>query len=213
MTHGFSQKDFEKNLDWLDQMLGLKEMLRIRIRNYSRGMLQQLALADCLIHDPELIVLDEPTANLDAISRRKLRELLQELAKKGKTILLSSHLLSEIEELCERVIFIKEGRILKQGKTRELLISEGGYLIRFKTPSALPEKLSGLGTFTEDSELGLTTLETRTEFEKDQAVRILSENYIPIDSLELKQKTLEQYFLEIVQEKALEKYLLEIIKE
>jgi ABC-2 type transport system ATP-binding protein len=212
-AHGVSRADFEKNIEWLDQAIGLKDILRTRIRNYSRGMLQQLALADCLVHNPELIVLDEPTANLDAISRRKLRELLRELAKMGKTILLSSHILSEIEELCDKVIFIKEGRIIQQGKTKDLLMSEGGYIIRFKTPSVMPEKLAGFGTITSDPELNVSTIETRTEVEKDQAVRILSENYIPIELLELKQKTLEQYFMEIVQEKQLEKYLLEIIKE
>jgi len=158
-------------------------------------------------------VMDEPTANLDAISRKKLKALLHYLARKGKTILLSSHILSEIEELCDKVIFIKEGKIIQQGKTRELLGDEGGYSISFKTPLTMPEQLAQIGTLTSDPESGNSLLKTRTEPDKDLAVRIMAENNIGIESLEPGQKTLEEYFLELVQEKALEKYLLEIIKE
>ncbi len=212
-SHGLSHADFEKNLDWLDSSLGLKDILSMKIRTYSRGMLQQLALADCLIADPDLIVMDEPTANLDAISRRKMKELLRYLAGKGKTILLSSHILSEIEELCDKVIFIKEGKIIQSGKTRELLGAEGGYLITFKTPIAMPELLEKLGELTFDPASKTSELKTRTESDKDLAIRVMAENNISIDALQLGQKTLEEYFLELVQEKVLEKYLLEIIKD
>ena len=210
-THGMSQKQFEDRVAWIDQAIGLKELLPMPIRSLSRGMLQQLALAQAMIHDPELLVLDEPTANLDAISRKKLKNLLLAMSSKGKTILISSHILSEVEELCGRVIFLDKGRLVQQGKTKDLVGTDGGYLIRFKTPVTMPEQLKNLGALVPDPEPGITGLETRTEMEKDMAVKVLIEKNISIDSLEQKQKTLEQLFLELLEEKVLEKIVTELM--
>jgi len=212
-TNGMNKKDFDQALDWLEKKLGIKELLELRVRQFSRGMVQQLALASALIHNPELVVLDEPTANLDALSRRRLKELLKELSGQGKTILLSSHILSEVEELCDKVVIIKNGQVIKRGSTEELLGREEGYLICFKTPSQLPEQLEKFGAISMDAERKITSLSVSDEYKKDLAVKALSENNIPIELLEPKQKTLEEYFLELTQQEALEKYFLEIVKE
>jgi len=212
-VNGKSRKEFLDRLEWLDQALGVKPMLMMRISDYSRGMLQLIAITQALIHDPDLVALDEPTANLDAVSRKRLKLLLAELRKKGKSILLSSHILSEVEELCDRVIFLEKGKLIQQGKTKDLLSFEGGYLVAFKTPNIIPEELVPLGTIASDPELGTTLLETKSEAEKDLAVKILAQNGISIDSLEPKQKTLEDLFLSLVEEKKLEKYFLELVKD
>jgi ABC-2 type transport system ATP-binding protein len=210
-THGLTQKQFEDRLSWVDQAIGLKDILPMPIRSLSRGMLQQLALAQAVMHDPELLVLDEPTANLDAISRKKLKNLILGMSAQGKTILISSHILSEVEELCGRVIFLDKGRVVQQGKTKDLVGTDGGYLIRFKTPVTMPEQLKNLGALVPDPEPGITGLETRTEMEKDLAVKALIEKNISIESLEQCQKTLEQLFLELLEEKILEKVVTELM--
>jgi ABC-2 type transport system ATP-binding protein len=93
------------------------------VAKFSRGMQQRIGLAQALINDPELLILDEPTSALDPLARVAMRELLLEANRAGKTIFLSSHLLSEIEMICHRVAILDKGRLVKLGKTEELLVS------------------------------------------------------------------------------------------
>jgi ABC-2 type transport system ATP-binding protein len=97
------------------------------VAKFSRGMQQRIGLAQALINDPELLILDEPTSALDPLARVAMRELLLEANRAGKTIFLSSHQLSEIEMICHRIAILDKGRLLKLGKTDELLISRDHY--------------------------------------------------------------------------------------
>ncbi len=90
---------------------------------FSRGMLQRIGLAQALVNDPELLILDEPTSALDPLARVMVRELLLAAKHAGKTVFLSSHLLSEIESICDRVAILHRGRLARMGKTSELLES------------------------------------------------------------------------------------------
>jgi ABC-2 type transport system ATP-binding protein len=106
---------------------GLLELVDLRVKqdamvnSLSRGMKQRLSLARALVHDPELLILDEPASGLDPRARIELRELIAELRSMGKTILISSHILSELEEICTDVGIIEAGRLLVQGPPREIL--------------------------------------------------------------------------------------------
>ncbi len=97
------------------------------VAKFSRGMQQRIGLAQALMNDPELLILDEPTSALDPLARVAMRELLLEANRAGKTIFLSSHLLSEIEMLCHRVAILDKGQVVKLGKTDELLVSRDRY--------------------------------------------------------------------------------------
>ena len=92
-----------------------------RIATYSRGMLQRIGLAQALINDPDLLILDEPTNGLEPLGRRKIRQLIEQLKARGKTIFFSSHELSEIETVCDEIIMIANGRIIRQGPVAELV--------------------------------------------------------------------------------------------
>jgi ABC-2 type transport system ATP-binding protein len=105
-------------------VLGTLELNEVRDRNvgkFSRGMLQRVGLAQALVNDPELLVLDEPTSALDPLGRVAVRELLLRARASGKTIFLSSHLLSEIETVCDRIAIVNRGRVVRIGTTAELL--------------------------------------------------------------------------------------------
>lgn len=102
------------------ERVAMTEWANTRVGDYSKGMMQRLGLAQALINDPELLVLDEPTDGLDPAGRRAVRELLIELRAKGKTIFLNSHLLSELEMVCDRVSILIEGLVARQGTLREL---------------------------------------------------------------------------------------------
>jgi ABC-2 type transport system ATP-binding protein len=97
------------------------------VGKFSRGMQQRIGLAQALINDPELLILDEPTSALDPLARVSMRELLLEANRAGKTIFLSSHLLSEIELICHRVGILNKGRLVKVGRKAELLVSRDRY--------------------------------------------------------------------------------------
>jgi ABC-2 type transport system ATP-binding protein len=100
--------------------VGMSQWADTRVSKYSKGMLQRLGLAQALMNDPDLVVLDEPTDGLDPIGRRDVRALLQELRGQGKTIFLNSHLLSELEMVCDRVAILVGGYVARQGTLSEL---------------------------------------------------------------------------------------------
>src|SRR5262245_12849702 len=117
---------------------------RKRVRHYSLGMRQRLGVAHALLGDPEVLILDEPANGLDPPGMRWMRELLREFADRGGTVLLSSHLLLEVEALADRLVIIDRGRIVAQGSTAELL-SGTGTLVRADDMPALRRALSAAG--------------------------------------------------------------------
>lgn len=102
------------------ERMGLNSWADIRIGRYSKGMIQRLGLAQALMNDPDLIVLDEPTDGVDPMGRRDIRELLLEYRDRGKTIFINSHLLSELEMVCDRVSILVDGLVARQGRLGEL---------------------------------------------------------------------------------------------
>ncbi|MBV8051262.1 MAG: ABC transporter ATP-binding protein, partial [Acidobacteriaceae bacterium] len=119
--NGMTFSQLQKRAADVLQMVGLQDDTARNVTRFSRGMLQRVGLAQALINDPELLILDEPTSALDPISRVRVRELLMHSRAAGKTIFLSSHLLSEIELLCDRVAVLHRGKLVRLGNTAELL--------------------------------------------------------------------------------------------
>jgi ABC-2 type transport system ATP-binding protein len=105
------------------EAVGLVEVANRNVGKFSRGMLQRIGLAQALVNDPELLILDEPTSALDPLARVAIRELLLRAREEGKTIFLSSHLLSEVELVCDRVAVLHRGKLVRLGRTLELLES------------------------------------------------------------------------------------------
>ncbi len=94
---------------------------KLKIGKYSRGMVQRLGIAQALLSDPQLLVLDEPTSGLDPAGRKEVKDLIHAMKNEGKTIFLSSHILSEVEQICDRAIIINKGRLVRMGSLNELL--------------------------------------------------------------------------------------------
>ena len=118
---GMAQKVRRPRIDELLEDVELADHAHKRIATYSRGMLQRIGLAQALINDPELLILDEPTNGLDPLGRLKIREIIEQLKGRGKTIFFSSHELSEIETVCDDIIMIANGRIIQQGSVADLI--------------------------------------------------------------------------------------------
>ncbi|MCK4422469.1 MAG: ABC transporter ATP-binding protein [Candidatus Omnitrophica bacterium] len=119
--NNLSSKERKKRAQALISMVGLTPNRRRPLKEYSKGMARRIGLAQALIGDPELLFLDEPTSGLDPIGTREIKDLILELKKRGKTIFLCSHLLADVEDVCDKIAVLYNGRICTQGSVSELL--------------------------------------------------------------------------------------------
>ncbi len=126
---------------WLDR-LGLAKAATRRAGTFSKGMARRLGLAQCLVSKPSVLVLDEPTSGLDPIATELVRDLIHELRRDGVTILLSSHLLAEIEDICDRVVVLNHGEVCASGKLTELLGLPGRFDARIAAEGQSPEQVT-----------------------------------------------------------------------
>ena len=121
---GLHGRALEKRIDELLDLVRLTSARDRRLRGYSKGMLQRIGLAQALVHDPPLVVLDEPTAGVDPVGSRDIRDLILDLKRRGITVLLSSHLLGQVQEVCDRVGILANGVLVREGALQELLAVE-----------------------------------------------------------------------------------------
>ena len=122
---GYPKTNRKKRTDDLLDLVGLEEKARDRqLRKFSKGMLQRVGLAQALINDPEIVFLDEPMSGLDPMGRREIRELIAGLRVQGKTVFMSTHILSDIEALCDEVAILRHGKLAAKGNLQELLTNE-----------------------------------------------------------------------------------------
>ena len=108
-------------VDSVIKLVGMTEAADRRVGTYSKGMLQRIGLAQSLVHDPQLVILDEPTAGVDPLGSASIAEIVRELKRRGKTVLLSSHLLAQIEGLCDRVAILHRGKLVCVGRIDDLV--------------------------------------------------------------------------------------------
>lgn len=126
---GVDQKTIDARMMPLLERLRIAQWADVRLKKYSKGMVQRLGIASALIHDPAVLLLDEPTDGVDPVGRREIRDLLREEAARGRSVLINSHLLSEIELTCDRVAVLRKGSIAAYGTVEELTRKEARYKI------------------------------------------------------------------------------------
>ncbi|MCF7955970.1 MAG: ABC transporter ATP-binding protein [Phycisphaerae bacterium] len=118
---GFSRKVRKARIDDLLDMVGLTSMANRQVGTFSKGMARRIGLAQALINDPEVLILDEPTSGMDPIGTRQMKDMIIQFAKRGKTVLLCSHLLADVEDVCDRIGILYGGRMQKEGTVDTLL--------------------------------------------------------------------------------------------
>jgi len=118
---GLSGQSLNRRVEEMLEMVGLMEARRRQLGKFSKGMLQRVGLAQALIHDPTLVILDEPMSGLDPIGRKEVRNLIMRLRRQGKTVFFSTHIIPDVETLCDRVGIIAGGRLLACGRVNELV--------------------------------------------------------------------------------------------
>jgi len=191
----------KKNIMSLLELVGLEKRYKSKVKTFSHGMKQRLGLAQALLHDPELIILDEPTTGLDPQGMKEVRDLIIHLSKdKGKTIFLSSHILSEVEIIANRMIIINKGSTIVEGDVQELLNS-GTMTVKFEVDkedetlrlineSAWKEKLNSSSSTTFFFSLDKEEIAGLNKY--------LNDNRISVSAV-VPTRSLEEYFLSITE--------------
>ena len=196
---GVSQHNIDNKL----KTVHLYERKDSKFKTFSLGMKQRLAIASALLNDPEILILDEPTNGLDPQGIHEIRQIIKDIATKGTTILLASHLLDEVEKVCTHVVVLKEGKKLYSGSVDEMTSSHGLFELNVEGPKEQLLKLlsghEGINTVKEDHELIIATLNqpvTATELNS-----YLFKNNIVLTHLVKRKPSLEQQFLSLTNNK------------
>jgi ABC-2 type transport system ATP-binding protein len=190
----------EKRLDEVLELVQLGARKRDKVRTFSQGMKQRLGLAAALLHDPELLVLDEPTNGLDPAGMREFRDLIRDLGRQAKTVFVSSHLLGEVEQMCDDVGIVKDGRMITQGPVAGLIRASASMLMRVTDTDGALRVLGGIEWVTsvsreEDHLVVEAPLERAAELS-----RALAEQQIYLAELRPRESSLEDAFLELTGE-------------
>ena len=196
--YGIKPKDAKPLVDSLLNRLGLSSKRNSRLRQLSGGMKRRFQIAKALVHDPEILILDEPTAGVDVELRRDLWKYLQDLHSRGKTILLTTHYIEEAELLCENVAIIDNGKILKMGAPKELTreLGEAGITVVLENLNGLNKKDLENYKYTSDKNRLHFSIKDPDE-ELPKIIRVLSNAGLHIQKIESNKSSLEDVFLNL----------------
>jgi ABC-2 type transport system ATP-binding protein len=180
--------------------VGLRERMHYKIRTYSKGMKQRLGVAQALFHDPTVIFLDEPTDGVDPVGRRKIRDMMLALKAEGRTIFLNSHLLGEVELVCDRVAILRRGEIVREGDVATLTRQRGLFILGLAPAQEFPRA--------EAQEMGYHVRQAGAVWQIDLAdgqsidpiVDLVRARGLSLRHLVEKRETLEELFLKTVEE-------------
>ena len=193
---GLDRMEKKERIARLLKLVGLERAAGLPLRKFSRGMLQRAGLAQALINDPKLVILDEPLGGMDPIGRKEIRDIIVRFKDEGKTVFFTSHILQDIEMICDHVAIIVGGRIVSQGSLHDL-ISERVLFTEVTVSGLEPGELAGLGESL-SVHGGKVLLKV---FEEDKVGRVLElvrEKKGRIDSLVPRTETLEDIFVNMV---------------
>jgi ABC-2 type transport system ATP-binding protein len=195
---GVGYREMRRRIPEMLKLVGLRGRMHYKVRTYSKGMRQRLGIAQAICHDPEVIFLDEPTDGVDPVGRREIRNILQHLKEQGKTIFLNSHLLSEVELICDRVAILQAGEVICEGDIATLTRRKGLFLLGLAPGQVFPcEEIAARGFEVRLAgdfwEVGLSGDQTI-----DPVVDLLRARGLNIRHLVEKRQTLEELFMETI---------------
>ncbi|MDP6409342.1 MAG: ABC transporter ATP-binding protein [Planctomycetota bacterium] len=198
MLAGRDRKDVERRAPALLERVGMLKDSQRKVKEYSKGMQQRLGLAQALVHEPELVFLDEPTDGVDPVGRMTIREMVQDLKDAGVTVFLNSHLLMEVEMICDRVVIMDHGRILREGTVEELTPKTGSVRFELRSvPDDIESVLEGFGELRRPDARSLE-LDTTSDEQVDSAIDRLRARGVSITAITPRKLSLEQSFIDLV---------------
>jgi ABC-2 type transport system ATP-binding protein len=195
---GVSRDERQRRIDEVLELVGLKGRMHYKIRTYSKGMKQRVGIAQAILQRPEIIFLDEPTDGVDPLGRKQIREMLHRLKADGTTIFLNSHLLGEVELICDRVAILQRGEMIREGDIATLTKMQGLFLVGLAPGQTLPSdelKQKGYSVTARGDVWEVALAESQSI---DPVVDLLRARGLSLRHLEEKRQTLEDLFLETV---------------
>ncbi|MGB2763374.1 MAG: ABC transporter ATP-binding protein [Candidatus Aminicenantaceae bacterium] len=189
----------EEKIKNLLQLVGLEQSADLQLRKFSRGMMQRIGLAQALLNDPSLVFLDEPLGGLDPVGRKEIRDIIARLKEEGKTVFLCSHILQDIEMICDRVAIIVNGKIINQGALQDL-ISEKTHFTEVVFSGVDPREFESLAERLSDQS-GRTLLKVFEEENVQKVLELIQSKKGKLHSLIPRTETLEDLFMEVVKQK------------
>lgn len=198
--YGMGGKALEKRMDEVLELVGMSHARKRLIRGYSKGMRQRIGLGQTLISDPKLMILDEPTTGLDPVARKEIRDLIVEMRSRGKTVMISSHELLEVELISDRVGILFEGELQTIGAIDDLLTDRDLVIEASGANDEIISKLSEQGISAEDRVDGRVRLRIPTDRDLYSAVELCKANALEIMNVSPRRETLEDLFVRIVGE-------------
>jgi ABC-2 type transport system ATP-binding protein len=202
---GVSRRDRLRKIPAMLERVRLSERQHYKIRTYSKGMKQRLGIAQALLHEPRVVFLDEPTDGVDPVGRREIRQVLQELKERKATVFINSHLLSEVEMICDRVGILNHGVMVKEGSVEALTRQQHCYILGLAKGQGFPALLEGGPSFRlTPRKDGLYEVELPPDQSIDSVVDLIRSRQLSIRHLVEKQTRLEDLFLEVVDVEAIE---------
>jgi ABC-2 type transport system ATP-binding protein len=185
----------QRALNWLERV-ELADWADRKVKDLSQGMQQKLQFVASLVHDPELLILDEPFQGLDPVNVELLKGLIRELQGEGKTVMLSAHQMNLVEALCDRIVLINQGKAVLYGPLDEIKRHHAPHAVRLRTPAAL-EALPGVAQVEQRDDTFTLTLEGITP---QELLRTLVERNVPVEAFEVATVPLEEIFIAVVKE-------------
>lgn len=195
---GVDRKRRTENRARLLKLVGMQKWQHTKLRKYSKGMLQRLGLAQAMINEPQLLFLDEPTDGVDPVGRKQIRDILLHLKEIGTTIFLNSHLLSEVELICDKVAILDKGELVRIGTVEELTTRSRTF--RFETSQISDEIMDGVKKESLQLELhnGFMQVTVASQEKLNAIIDRLRESAIDIKSIVPHKQSLEESYIEIL---------------
>ena len=198
-------KNRKKRIKELLEWVNLSEVQDKKLKQFSRGMQQKVGIARAIIHNPEILILDEPISGLDPIGIKEVRDMIEEQKRLGKTIFISSHLLSEVEKICDRVGIVNKGVLLAEDKMENLKMRLSKEIeIEIELKKVIPEVIKALSSLdfvnkvTQEKNLLVVKVKTDRDH-RDELVKIISSQGGAILGFKLREMSLEEAFITITQ--------------
>jgi ABC-2 type transport system ATP-binding protein len=186
-----------RRVDELLELVGMTHARDLQLRKFSKGMLQRVGIAQALINDPELVVLDEPMSGLDPIGRKEVRDLIFRLKESGKTVMFSSHILHDAELLCDRVAMIMKGRLVACGPVTELIEQGATHQVEVVVDQLTPEGLEHLRPLSDKvvTQGGRVMVVLRSPQQVESALDVIRVSKAKLVSLTPHKSSLEELFI------------------
>jgi ABC-2 type transport system ATP-binding protein len=196
----YPERAAQEKAKHLLNMVGLNNWGKTKLKKFSKGMAQRLGLAEALMGDPELLFLDEPTDGVDPIGRKEIRDILKILKQEGKTIFINSHILAEVELICDRVGILHKGELIKTGRLEDITSRGSEYEIKTIEPisaSILNEIAKLTINLSRDGNLLIVTLASRDSV--NSIVQLITNSGCSLESIHPRKMTLEESFISLIQ--------------